>query len=841
MKKLLSILLTLISLSAFGQAQSDASLSTQSTDEIKNKALNQTRIDAFNQDLIQSKSSNVPTANTQTGNYTFALTDIGRVVLMNVGSANDLTVPPNSSVAFPVNTMLVAYQIGAGTTTIVAGSGVTVNNTAGDLDIPCQGCPVVLYKTATDTWYLSNGSAGGGAGTQDLQDVLDLGSTATISGDYEVLSQGGNAVATHSMINQGGTQARHIIQSETTVSGTAGMDAYVNDGSNHYAQVFAVNTSSAGGRVDVAQDGVTVITGSQVERIKIDADGSWDMAGTTPGTSGQVLTSNGSGSAPSWQDAAGGVSDGDKGDITVSSSGTVWNIDGGVVTGTEIATSVALAGNPTTTTQTPGTNNTTIATTAYVDAAVTAGSIPDGDKGDITVSGSGATWTIDNLVVTPAKMSTFSSSDMRGKYTDETGTGAAYFQDGDIGTPSAGVGTNITGIPYANLTGTAPFWLTTGTTTLTGANTIVGSSANTVKMNFPSLGTTATDGAGIFLENTTAAAAGAQQISPGIILGGYGWRTNAVAESQSTRFRLNVLPVQGTSVPSANFQLAYSLNGGAFSNVFTVGTGTTRMAVTGIGTTSSSTNALFNDSGGTTLMELLDDGGLRWGNGGSRALIFPSNGSTTISKTGVSLTFSASSGNTYNYLFVNTSSSPTNVMGFRANPSNSSGNANTYVRRSDVTINNTGTYSGVFAYDYFEPTVTSATGTDQNYIINTNHNFKTVLGASSGNSTLDVDGSFAADITATSADLTLTIAHHTVVVDASGAARTITLPAAASVTRRIYTVINDTGTNTVTVDPNSTEVIGSAGATTYVIPATAGSAVTFQSNGTKWLILSIIP
>lgn len=93
--------------------------------------------------------------NTQTGTtYTFVLGDAGYVVTAGSASATTYTVPPNSSVAYPIGTQIDIIQLGAGKVTFAPGSGVTINSQGGLLSIGAQYVGVTLLKTGTNTWVL---------------------------------------------------------------------------------------------------------------------------------------------------------------------------------------------------------------------------------------------------------------------------------------------------------------------------------------------------------------------------------------------------------------------------------------------------------------------------------------------------------------------------------------------------------------------------------------------------------------------------------------------------------------------------------------------------------------
>lgn len=95
------------------------------------------------------------TANRQTDSYTLVLGDANSVVEMNKATANDLTVPPDSDVAFDVGTIIELLQYGAGQTTVVAGFGVTIRSPDGKLKLTGQYSTASLRKVAADEWVLA--------------------------------------------------------------------------------------------------------------------------------------------------------------------------------------------------------------------------------------------------------------------------------------------------------------------------------------------------------------------------------------------------------------------------------------------------------------------------------------------------------------------------------------------------------------------------------------------------------------------------------------------------------------------------------------------------------------
>jgi hypothetical protein len=105
------------------------------------------------QTALDTKTNKLITTNRQTASYTLVLSDADKLVEMNVATANDLTIPLNFSVAFATGTQILLAQYGAGQTTIVPTSGVTVRSNGGKLKLNVQYSGATLIKIAENEWY----------------------------------------------------------------------------------------------------------------------------------------------------------------------------------------------------------------------------------------------------------------------------------------------------------------------------------------------------------------------------------------------------------------------------------------------------------------------------------------------------------------------------------------------------------------------------------------------------------------------------------------------------------------------------------------------------------------
>lgn len=277
------------------------------------------------------KFNNCADINSQTGtSYTLGMTDGGKTIFMANAASNTLTVPPSSSVDFPIGTQIAVWRMGAGSTTIVAGSGVTINTASDDLAIAAQYSAGVLLKIGTDSWVWSSGGAAGSSlpalstpasltMTADGENDMDFswGNVSNESGFEVQIAEDASFTVNVQTANKSANVTTHSFTGLTEGTTYYGRVKAEGDGVTYSDSGYATDTEATDDSgllgLNVPTSFTATVDGSDIDLAWTDTNSSPNETGleirrnTTNTTVGSTLINSPAANATSYTDVAPGV------------------------------------------------------------------------------------------------------------------------------------------------------------------------------------------------------------------------------------------------------------------------------------------------------------------------------------------------------------------------------------------------------------------------------------------------------------------------------------------------------------------------------------------------------
>ena len=99
-------------------------------------------------------TSNVAMNNQTATSYTLVIGDQGKMVNCDNASAITVTVPPNSSVNFPIGAEIGITQVGAGQVSVAPGAAVSVTGADAEVKTRVKYSSALITQTGTDHWLV---------------------------------------------------------------------------------------------------------------------------------------------------------------------------------------------------------------------------------------------------------------------------------------------------------------------------------------------------------------------------------------------------------------------------------------------------------------------------------------------------------------------------------------------------------------------------------------------------------------------------------------------------------------------------------------------------------------